>query len=1271
MYLEYYCKKIYVSPTSEEKNNCGTISRKCKTLDDAVKVSLNDSDHTSVIILDGGETERNVYSVMSHNIEFSKSLLINGDPSSKSYPVIKSLGGISQNNYLFNINADDINISIQSVQMDNLAFVNTKKSRNVNLTVNDCYVKLKPWNYFISVAQNDKSVHVHFKDSSFVGNLKTKIRGELTNLMGQESNLIQLDNCSFEHADINIVRSSHVRVKNSFFINTAIFFWEANYLHIANSIFKNYLHASVNYSSLEIYKSNATFENCSFYNNKNYSIHVSKSILYLIELDFYNNTSDESTYLISATLSNVTLLRLEISSTNSNYSLINTEGGKLKLIDSAVVRNTMEYLIFCVGASDSEYPAADELKTGVNSLLISNTTISENHFQQDLVYGEIKGRFEVLYSLILNNTYSGESNFGNMVFSKYQLLISHTTIAFNSAPRFILCYGGLYMTHTRFSSNKVLFGIVTASIKLKSSKFEKNFVNGTLIDIEKDSTKKFSADSSEIENLTVSKNIIENNVIYTNSQRQDENIRIDGLKAIHNIFRSCFAISGGFTTISNSHVSENKANGLGKLVNFQSSCHTCNKMGLGLQNVFSFFNSTDSETVILYMQMVSERLSLENVTLDLPDTNGAVRLPVIEFERNQWMSKVSKDINLDVKIQCPYNYYPNSVSDVSNSASDVSNTKFVYQLSCISCARGLYSFNRGFKSLVGVTIGQKRYFDSTEDYIKNILGTEKPFSCHVCPAGGICESSIRSRGNFYGYVNKNAMVQFIPCPEHYCFSKEGVECLSYNTCNSYRTGTICGACMEGYFISYFSNKCIPISTCTGANRSLFWVLYITASLIFTIALCFAKDILVFCKKGLFLLKEKMCIQKQKVETCLSNLDHYGNVSEPTSKQTQTNFPKEISYSAIFNVLVSFYQLRSLLQIPVDDSGDSFYTSAISNIFNLNVMIQTADKYCPTRDTDAVYRDFLKNFLLPVFMISTILVALKLKLFFRFIRRHIFHGINQCNSKPQRRYLPLRKRFYVGFYVVVAFSYQKVSTFAFRLIHCVEINSENVLYIAGETKCYNTWQVLDMLFLAFWVIPFPASVSCSYHLLKKDKINVRVFMLCIILPPVTPLFYILMQCFPISIKARNCRHEKHIKTKFSERFEEPYRKNYFWWESWTLYERLIVGCLTTFLVDPVIRLFALTPALLLFLWIHIRAKPFKYTKSLLYEVDMASYICLCLSLVINVLRAVVYIYSLPSQHPIDQVLHVSIYLEHLFTPVWVLIIHFFVSLIRMQTKKTSF
>ena len=1247
-----------MSPTSNVKNNCGVSSRKCKTFDDAVKVSLNDDDQTSVIILDGGTTERTIYRVRSYNITYNKNLLIKGDQNSKFYPVIETFGGISKDYYLFFIDGGNINFSIQSVQMENVAFVNVKSSGNLNLTVNDCYVKQTLGSYFINISQNDNPIDVRFKNSSFLGDLKSENRVML--VMGKDHGLIQFENCSFKDAYIEIQNSSYLRISNSVFINTVIHVFRANYLHIADSVFKNYFQTSVNYSSLEIYKSNASFENCFFFNNTNYRMFASESMLYLIKLYFYNNTCAKSTILIQANFSLVTFLKLEINSTNFYNNLIYTKGCKTKVIDSLFERNTVNYSI--IQASNSELSTADDLKKRGNSLVILNTAISENYVKS-IADGKIDGKFEISYCVIQNNTSSGKSRgkdyIGEIFFSKNQLNISHTTITFNSARRLIFSLGDLYVAHTRFTSNNVLLGIMAASVHLKLSEFEKNVMHGSLIYIKRLKWPKFFTDSSDIEGLTVSRNIIGKDVINTNSRSRDNSIQIEGFKAIHNSFRSCFAITGSFTNISNSTVLENKAHGLGKLVTFQSSRNTNSKTRLELKNVFSSFNLSDAETAFLYVNMISESLSLTNLTLDLSDTNGAATLPVIIFERN----KMNPDIDLDINIECPYNYYPNSASDFFKS-------KFAYRLSCKSCARGLYSLNRGFTSLTGINLTEERRFYQVARYlISNISETKKPFKCYACPAGGICESIVRSRGNFYGYLSNNDMLQFIPCPEHYCCSKKGVECTSYNTCNSYRTGILCGACMKGYLISYFSNKCIPISQCTAVTRSLFWVSYIIVSIIFTIALCFAKDILVLFKKGLSFLKKKILRQKDKTKNIILELDQESCVLQPNNKQTQTNFPKEISYSAIFNVLVSFYQLRGLLQIPVDDKGNSSYISAVSDFFNLNIMLQTADKYCPTRDTDAVYRDFLKNFLRPICMISIILVSLNIKNIYRFIKEHIFRRTHQCERKSRWKYLLLKKRFYVGFYVVAAFSYQKVSTFALRLIHCVKINNAKVLYIAGDTKCYNTWQVLDMFFLAFWVIPFPASVSFAYHLLKKDKINVRVFMLCIMLPPATPLIFILTNYFHISVKARNCKQEEHIKNKFSERFEEPYRKKYFWWETWTLYERLIVGCLTTFLVDPVIRLFALTPALLLFLWIHIRAKPFKYTKSLLYQVDMASYICLCLNLVINILRAVVYIYSLPSQHPIDLVLRVSTYLEHLFTPVWVLIVRFFSSLIRMKSKKS--
>lgn len=253
---------------------------------------------------------------------------------------------------------------------------------------------------------------------------------------------------------------------------------------------------------------------------------------------------------------------------------------KIKMIGS-VVRNTINSAI--IYASDTEKHAANEQKTRSGSLIIMNTTISEN-IVRFIVRGE--GAFKILHCSIQKNIFRRKSDY--ILFSRHQLSISHTVFSFNSVARLILCHGNLYVVNTLFISNNASRGIVTASIHLKSSRFERNVVTGNLLDIEKSRTRKFSTDSSTIEDLTFVGNIIKNDLINTDfsNQRQDDNIRIDGIKAIHNSFRSCFAIKGGFTTISNSYLAQNKATGFGKLVNFQSSCHTSYKPRLKLRNLF-------------------------------------------------------------------------------------------------------------------------------------------------------------------------------------------------------------------------------------------------------------------------------------------------------------------------------------------------------------------------------------------------------------------------------------------------------------------------------------------------------------------------------------------------------------------------------------------------------------------------------------------------------------------------------------------------------------
>ena len=214
--------------------------------------------------------------------------------------------------------------------------------------------------------------------------------------MDKESNLIQLVNCSFEYADIyiKIFGSSHVSINNCVFINTVMHVARANHLHIAHSTFKNYFRASVKYSSLGIMESNATVENWSFFNNTNYRIYAKKCTLSMNNIYFFNNSCFESAVLIYSLFSHVTLFKLEIHSTNFYRSLMRTKKCNIKMIGS-VVRNTINSGI--IYASDTEKHAANEQKTRSGSLIIMNTTISEN-IVRFIARGE--GAFKILHCSI-------------------------------------------------------------------------------------------------------------------------------------------------------------------------------------------------------------------------------------------------------------------------------------------------------------------------------------------------------------------------------------------------------------------------------------------------------------------------------------------------------------------------------------------------------------------------------------------------------------------------------------------------------------------------------------------------------------------------------------------------------------------------------------------------------------------------------------------------------------------------------------------------------
>ena len=341
---------------------------------------------------------------------------------------------------------------------------------------------------------------------------------------------------------------------------------------------------------------------------------------------------------------------------------------------------------------------------------------------------------------------------------------------------------------------------------------------------------------SVIQDTNITMNIISDNVIKISLK--NHSIAIYRLKVWRNSFRSCFSILNGKALIHNSVISDNNATGVGKLVNFHEkstfSATTFSNIdeGLEMKDVNSLFNAKKLENPVLFVELQRGFLIMKNVTLQLPEATITPTMSVIDIATD----KRNLNSTLDLKVNCPVNYNPSNSTHVSERS-------FRYRSSCESCPRGLYSSYGGSEHINGVYSKYSYDLFAFHTVIARISSVKKSFNCTTCPPGAICNFKLLSRGNFYGFMNKNGKYEFITCPKSYCCSQEGAKCTSYDTCNVNRNGRLCGSCTEGNYISYFSDECVETSKCTASTRLIFWIFYFSSAVFLTLTLCFTEDLL--------------------------------------------------------------------------------------------------------------------------------------------------------------------------------------------------------------------------------------------------------------------------------------------------------------------------------------------------------------------------------------------------------------------------------------------
>ncbi|XP_066925383.1 uncharacterized protein [Clytia hemisphaerica] len=613
---------------------------------------------------------------------------------------------------------------------------------------------------------------------------------------------------------------------------------------------------------------------------------------------------------------------------------------------------------------------------------------------------------------------------------------------------------------------------------------------------------------------------------------------------------------------------------------------------------------------------------------------------------------------------------------------------------CVACEIKTYTQKTSSLRLTGYDLDGET-FDSK----LKVHNYTEDFKCHPCPVGGTCKNGIKSSGNFYGYDKSDGQVLFTACPKSYCCTKK--ECTNITSCKNNRHGRLCGMCDNGYQENFFDDECISKAKCQ--HSSLFWLFYIATALIACILFLFLKNITTFFKElnikenmgKLFKSccgKVKKCCrgannEKQQPEEMIGlkekpsddeNQNGDVHIVTPNGDVKQNNDGEEeepkMTMSGAFNIVVGFYQIRSLLTVNVDESYQkaSTYQKHVTEFMNGN-FVGFIQSLCPLKGLTAKGEGFIQNQFVVIVMLMWAIVFLVLCLGFKAIRSCIrkARGRDQPTEHPSN--LTFMERVGLGMIRIILFGYKNVATFAIICFHCVEIEGMKVWFLNGEEACFQWWQKCQMIFVAFWVIPFPAALMLAYRLFMRHVISLRKFIFCLIFPPIAFIWHFTRRNW--QSKEPDTRENKQVCQYLKEMFEEAYRKRegkeyYVFWETWRLYQRLILAFVTTLAINPVNRICYAAPIILFFIFVYWFIKPYKEQFTILHWMEVIGLLGITFTLVNNMFRSFLYVFDIADQPPIPRSLMVLWYIDLVATPVIVLFFMKVLIPIFMKIKNAS-
>ena len=399
------------------------------------------------------------------------------------------------------------------------------------------------------------------------------------------------------------------------------------------------------------------------------------------------------------------------------------------------------------------------------------------------------------------------------------------------------------------------------------------------------------------------------------------------------------------------------------------------------------------------------------------------------------------------------------------------------------------------------------------------------------------------------------------------------------------------------------------------------------------------------------------------------------------------------FSDIINITFYFYQMIFIIRDhdnTVLTKTFAFIKEISNSIFTFSIGSKSTLSLCPIEGLTPVSKSILVRSI-AIYVIAMLLMMNIANAVYIIVKRKC-RALKRVNIGEVKYSFSVRLR--VTTIQIMLLAYSTVTNMIINFVNCVPVNGHYVLYMDGTIKCFNWLQISALVFIAFWIVPFPFALVLAIHRMHHNSITYNRFIIGLIFP----FFYVLWDTAlkfrrgllnavgtesspceastPSASEGVNDDIDSISVEEILRRFEAPFKdskgqtsisKQPGIWQGVMIMRRLIIILLFTFVNSPVTRLYCIFIACLLFLIHHLIYLP--YQKNLVNLVETCSSSTLVVFCSVNLFFAYSYVSNVPPEHADERISAVFNWLEVVilvFFPVLFIVLLIIFVLIRFCT-----